>query len=150
MFKRIIALGVVLMLGVSFCYAESRDKKIIVEQVVINSSGVSIIPVASTATVYTGSFSLQATEKMAVMYKAAGSTIDLDVYLEQSYARPATEDVLNPEFIITHYIDTSLTDTKWHCATLSTLTPLPFGRFKVIGVGGNSSETSIQMRIGKQ
>jgi len=150
MFKRIIALGVVLMLGIP-CYAESRDKKIVVEQIT-NSSGTASMPVGSTTTLYTESFSLRTTEEMAVMFQATSDTSSpvVSFHLQQSYRRPTTEGSADFAYIITDTIQSSRTDFNWGCATYSTLTQLPFGRFKIVGESGNTSDTIVQMRIGKQ
>lgn len=147
MFKKIIALGIVLMLGIP-CYAE---KRITIEQI-IDKDEASSMTVASTATLYTKSFSLKNTEEMAVLFQATSDTTtpQISFYLQQSYRRPTAEGCFDFTYSDVDLIQSDRTDYRWGCATYSTLAPLPFGRFKLVGGSSNPADTVVQMRIGKQ
>lgn len=131
-------------------YAETRTKRVIVETPLSSTSG-SLVPVASTATAYTKSMSLVNVERLAVMYKAeSAGTVQLKVDFEQSYHRPTTEAAVDSTYLFTEVVDASLVDEDWHMVTIDTLTPLPFGRFVIVGSGSNHAATTIEFKVGKQ
>ena len=151
MFRKVIVLLIVSVFLFGSVYSESRDKRIIME-IVTDSNDDSTIALPSAATLYTKSFSLKTTDDMAVLFQATSATLspDVSIYLEQSFERPTTEGSPDFEYINTQTIVSSRTDYRWGVATLSTLAPIPFGRFKIVGESSNPSDTIVQMRLGKQ
>lgn len=146
----------IILLGLLFAslnaFADSRTKGIVLEQV-INVGRDSIMEVQSLNTLYTKSFSLKNVEELAIFYRATSDTIaSVNIYLEQSFRLPNDEGFADEAWLPTHTIDTVLTTTAhvWRVATISTLTPLTYGRFKVVGQLTNGSTGAIEIRIGKQ
>ena len=151
MFRKVIVLMIVSVFLFGSVYSESRDKRIIME-IITDSSGDSTMSIPSTETLYTKSFSLKTTDDMAVLFQATSSTLvpNISIYLEQSYERPTEEGTPDFEYINTDTIASSRYDIRWGVATLSTLAPILFGRFKIVGESGNPNDTIVQMRLGKQ
>ena len=150
MFKSLIIglVAVMILSGVS--YADSRDKKIVVEKVRA-TDGTTNMKVNGTSTIYTQSFSLQAVDALAPMYKATSdSDIKLYIDLEQSYRRPTTEGSLDVAYLVTDSIATAYITDAWRHATVDTLYPLPFGRFIIRGLSGNDASTTLEIILNKQ
>lgn len=86
-----------------------------------------------------------ASEGIAVMYKAAGSAVNMRVDFEQSFQEPTTEGTTDTAWLVTDNITTSVTDTDWHMATLDTA-DMTYGRFRILGASGNGPTNSIQIK----
>jgi hypothetical protein len=145
--KLILVLGVMFLLT-TVAFAEWGE--IIVEQN-ISSLGASDMPVSSTDTLYTKSFSKQKVENMALMYKATSNgAVDVSIYLLQSFTKPTTEGTLDSRYATTDTIIANLSDEIWHIATFDTLTPLPFGVYQITGNGSNDASTTVEIQTCKQ
>ncbi len=152
MSKKILILSIIasfLFAGLS--YAESKDKRIVLERIV-DRDGDDTINLGSAITLYTKSFSLRSTENVGVMYQATSDTLtpQISFYLEQSYERPTAEGVADFEYVVTEILEEDRVDHRWGVATLDSLAPLPFARFKLVGGSSNPTDTVIQIRVGKQ
>jgi len=148
--KKLMVLLAILVLAL-FGRVFAEDGVMVLEQNT-TAAGVSPIPVASTDTVYTHSFSLKRTEKMATMYKATTSvgSISLNISLLQSYVEPTTEGTYDVRYDNTVTLVTTLSDANWHIATFDTLTSLPYGVYIIKGTGSNSALTTITIETCKQ
>src|SRR3990167_818414 len=86
---------------------------------------------------------------MGVMYKTsvAGSVL---LSLEQSYAASAVEKTVSADsgFILTHNISVNINDANWHIATIDSVS-MPWIRFRIEGLGGNTVSNSIQIKFVK-
>jgi hypothetical protein len=143
----IVLLGVMFLLSGSIAFADFGE---VIVQKEISSSGDSDIPVASTDTIYTKSFSKQKAESMALMYKATSDgTVDVSIKLMQSFARPTTEGTYDNRYVTSDSIVDNLSDEAWHIATIDTLTSLPFGLYQITGNGSNDGSTTVEIETGK-
>lgn len=145
MFKRFILFITFLLILSTSGFAEPRRV-----QSMLSTSNATDIAVASTATVFTQSFPMSDVnqDKIGVVYKCSTSSCDMNIKFEQGYQRPTTEGSDDSAYFITDVINASLTDNKWHMATVSTVT-LPYGRFKVIGQGSNPSNATLKIKVSK-
>lgn len=142
---------ILILLLISFSSIAQADVKRVVETVVA-SDNASPVAVASQATVYTKSFSLnnQMLGPVGVMYKATSSgTVNLSIQALQSYKQPAIEGTVDSTYVTWKSVETALANQNWHAATLDTLI-MPYGLFKVVGGSGNDASTAIQIKVGKQ
>ena len=117
----------------------------------ITTTNVTTIPVASTNTTYTKSIDvkyIRNDQDTGILYKATSSgTVDLNLQMQTSY-KPSTDGAVDSDYLDSHSIDTSITDTIWRLATLDTviLTNL---RFKITGQGSNDASTTIEIKVSK-
>jgi hypothetical protein len=106
----------------------------------------------STNTLYTKSIKTNLEspgDKIGVMYKGTGPTVDLRIELEQSANPPATEGSQDSSYLSSYNVDTSVTTSgRWELATPDTVV-MPYIRFKVIGQGSNSSGTLTEIKVVK-
>lgn len=124
---------------------------------ILSSDGTTVdIPVATTATVYTKSFSMKSGMYFALAYKAAsGGNVKLKIELEESFQLPTTEGSSDTYWVTAEgasAIESALADTDQHIAALSPVTA-PYGRIKITGLGdpdGNAATTKIRLRLIKQ
>ena len=118
-----------------------------------NSSGVTSIPVAGTATVYTRSFSLRYAAYFALAYKATSDgNVNLKIELEQSWTDPTTEGSADANYVVPEgasEVDAGLTDENWHNVSLSPVA-VPKARFKITGLSGNDDSTVLQLKLSLQ
>lgn len=109
---------------------------------ILSSSNVAAIPIASGATVYSKSFSLKFGDYFGLAYKAASSgSIDLSLYLEQSFQEPTTEGSSDTAWVIPASmadIHANLADANYHITSLSPVA-MPFGRIKIISAGDDAT-----------
>lgn len=112
-----------------------------------------LIPVASTATIYTVSFAVGRGNRFGLHAKAAsGGTIDIVVKLEVGMVRPTTEesaDTTNYSVPDGFSDIVNLVNTGLWIKELS-FPPFPFIRFKVVGQGSNAASTTILLKLFKQ
>ena len=116
-------------------------------QVITTSDGTSTLAIASTATVYTGSFPLNQSEYFGLWLKAVSTTgtPDITVELEQSYRRPTTEGSADTSFVEPDGLSnlfTNLTTETAHIIGLNPV-PAPYGRLKITGNSGNPADTVV-------
>lgn len=134
--------------------------KEIIPITVVGSDGNSSMLVNGTATVYTKSFSLNDGVTFGASYWANGTAgvTNVTISLEESYAEPTTEgssqdiDYSVPLIagtsmgnIVTNYT----TNGTWQHNTF-TPAPMKYGRFKIVGGGGNNITTVVKMKLYKQ
>jgi hypothetical protein len=105
---------------------------------ILSSLSVAAIPIGAGATVYTASFSLKFGDYFGLAYKAASAgSIDLSIYLEQSFQLPTTEGSSDSAYVIPESmadVHANLADANWHIVALSPVA-MPFGRFKIVSAG---------------
>jgi len=105
---------------------------------ILSSLSVAAIPIGAGATVYTASFSLKFGDYFGLAYKAASTgSIDLSIYLEQSFQLPTTEGSSDTTYVIPESmadVHANLADANWHIVALSPVA-MPFGRFKIVSAG---------------
>jgi len=147
--RSVIALAILLMIH-SVAFA-ARVGPIPVSAT--TSANVATIPIVGEVTVYTKSISLKSGEYFGIMYKATSDgTVNLSLEVEQSWTRPTTEGSSDAQWVEPSDIadvDAAITDEIWHARTLA-LVPLPYLRFRIIGLTGNDASTTIQIKVSKQ
>ena len=108
--------------------------------------------IRGTATIYTDSmktYLLEPTDNVGLMYRAQGSTVNLKLDIEQSFAPPTTEGSTDQDYVTTDSVDSSITVAdSWKVATLDTVV-MPYMRFKVSGQGSNSATTTLEIKVSK-
>lgn len=118
-----------------------------------NASGITAIPIASQAVVYTKAVKLSFAAFFALSYKCASSgTVNLKIEIEQSYKLPTTEGAADDYYAVpenTNEIDAGVTDTDQHHISLSPVA-MKYVRFKITGLEGNDASTTIQLYLSKQ
>ena len=145
--KLIMLLGIIFLLSTPV-FAEFGE--VIIEQNT-DSTGVSDMAVSSTDTLYTRSFSKKKASDMTVMYKATSDgTVDVSIYLLQSFTKPTTEGTLDSRYATTDTLVANLSDESWHIATFDTITSLPFGVYQITGNGSNDASTTVEIETCKQ
>lgn len=122
---------------------------------VLTSANSADITVNATATVYTHSFYIAMADFFAVSYTAASTLggINLKIELEQSFQPPTTEGSSD-----TYWAEpTNMADVVAALTVESTIyhqslapVPLKYGRFKITGGAGNSTDTVLNMWISRQ
>lgn len=150
--KKFLALLAMLFLVSGVCFAAGIGP--IVENIPNSDESVLAIPVASTATIYSHSFSLKSNEYFSLAYKgsSASATPDLLIQLEQSWTTPATEGSSDTNYVIPENmsnIETNLTTETWHIKEFSPRT-MPYGRIKITGNAGNTADAVIYLKYGHQ
>ena len=117
-----------------------------------SDSSTASIPVATTTTIYTHSFRTDSGEYGAIsywIYSAAG-VADVTIQLEQSWTAPATEGSADGNYTIPVNmadVTTALTtESTWYQQSISVL-PLPYGRFKITGIGSNNADTVVKIKV---
>lgn len=120
---------------------------------VINSSGLVLIPVVSTAVVYTNSFSLRRGQVFGLACIMAGTgTPNMKIELQQSPVRPAAEGSADANYVVGDGVPdvySSLNGTVMNVKAISPV-PMPFGRLKITGLGSNPSDATIKAWIFQQ
>jgi len=120
---------------------------------VSDSNGNTDIAVAGTATVYTKSFRFGQSEYYSSVLKASSSgTINLKIELEISNTKPATEGAADDNYAVGENMSdvmSALTDSTIHFAEIQSVTA-KYARFKVTGLTGNDSSTTINLKFGRQ
>jgi hypothetical protein len=113
------------------------------------------IPVATTDTVYTHSFTLDNADYFAVSYytiSTVGAT-DITIQLEESISLPDTEGASDVHFTIPvsmpDIVTNLSTENTWYQKSLSPIA-LKYGRFKITGAGLNASDTTVQVILSKK
>lgn len=132
----------------SLCYAEAPRTS---NQARSSTGGA--LTTASTTTTYSKAMPLKSTDAsngMKVFYSASSansSSVDVNIYFEESFQLPTTEGSADTSYLITKVIDTTVNvEGQWEAATIDTVTGL-YGRFKIVGEGSNSSDTVTDIRL---
>ena len=119
-----------------------------------NSSNVELIPVKTTAVVYTPSISLKQGEYFALMYKAtSGGNVKLKIEMEESYKLPVTEEASDTYWSVSESataIEAALDDEDWHVKKIEPITA-PYLRIKITGLGApsaNDASTTLNLKLG--
>lgn len=149
--KLAVLLAMVLSM-VQICFAATVGP--IVENIPNSDESVLAIPVASTATIYSHSFSLKSNEYFSIAYKgsSASSTPDLLIQLEQSWTIPTTEGSSDTNYVIPENmpnIETNLVTETWHIKAFSPCV-MPYSRIKVTGNASNTADAVIYLKYGHQ
>lgn len=102
------------------------------------------IAINGTSTVYTKSFFLPSTGNYLTHgFKAASSgTVNLTITLEQGIAAPETEGAADATWALVSSVNATLSSTTQYRAAISTL-GTPYGRYKIVGGGGNDASTTL-------
>jgi hypothetical protein len=119
---------------------------------IATSTGITEIPIAEDAVVYTPATNLKKGEYFAIAYKATSDgSVKLKIEFEQCHEEPTSEatDVKSvvPESFSD--IESSLADESWHCKKIEPVS-LPYGRFKITGLtgaGANDASTTLQIKF---
>jgi hypothetical protein len=119
---------------------------------IATSTGVTEIPVASEAVVYTPAINLKMGEYFAIAYKATSDgNVKLTIAFEQCYTEPTSEAADVKSVTPTGFTAiATLSDESWHILKIEPVC-LPWGRFKITGLGApsaNDASTTLQIRIG--
>jgi len=119
---------------------------------IANSTGVTEIPIATTAVVYTPAINLRMGEYFALAYKATSDgAVKLKIEFEQCHVEPTSEaaDVRSVVPEGASEVNAALADEDWHIAKIEPIC-LPFGRFKITGLGAplaNDASTTLQIKF---
>ena len=115
--------------------------------------GTAAIPVATTATVYTPSRNVKASEKFGLYLKAASSgTIDVAVRLEVGMVPPTTEEAADTtNFSVPNGFSdiVNLVDSNAWQKELD-LPPFAYIRLKLVGQGSNDATTTVTAKLFKR
>lgn len=125
----------------------------IVRQILESGDDVDIALNAEVATVYSKSFRLVQGTSFSVWLKAAGTTVRMDVFLEQSYALPTTEGAADANWVVPEGnspVLNDLSDTNAHIVTNVAPAVMPYGRLKLVPNVGNSANVTLQAVLGFQ
>jgi len=145
----IVSLGVilsVLLYGISFAEGDRIDV-----ETVVAATGSTLIAVANNNTVYSKSFSTKQVSRLAICDLIYSSLPAVKITLQQSFDRPVTEGNSDIKYMDTYVsIPIRTAKNKWQVATIDTMTVLPYSRFKLQGIESNTSDTTIQLKVGKQ
>jgi len=117
---------------------------------ITSSTFVVAIPVASTATVYTISFSMGLMENFALhLIGTTGTTIDIAVWLEEGSVRPTTEgsaDTTNMAVPQGSPAIITITDEVLHVEKFSPVVGR-IGRLKLIGGATNAADATLKCSL---
>ena len=122
------------------------------DNIIYDANGVAAMPIgAHSATVYSKSFDLTLGENFAVVLKAAGTTINLQVQLEQSYQEPATEGAADAQWAVPNGASDIIDGLNSATIYLKSVSPvaLRYARLKIITKTGNTSDVTLSARISK-
>ena len=102
------------------------------------------IPINGTSTVYTKSFTLASTGNYFTHgFKAASAgTVNLTITLEQGIALPGTEGAADATWALVSAVNATLAATTQYRAAISPI-GTPYGRYKIVGGGGNDASTTL-------
>lgn len=115
----------------------------------VNSAGASIIPVATTATVYTAVLDAGSVEYAALSYKATSTgTVSIALNIEQSFQRPATEGASDTTYVVPDGVSaiTTITGTAWGHIAINPLA-LRYTRFRLVGGGSNAVDSTVRLKL---
>lgn len=146
--KKILLIIVMLAVTVT-SHGDSTDSRKV--QSAQSSTKASSISFPGTAPVYSHSFpiaSIPSEESFAIMYLAAGTTINGRIEFQQSYTAPATEGSFDSAFLTSHVVDTSITTAQWEMATIDNVS-MYYGRFIVQGQSTNGLNSTMQIKVVK-
>lgn len=122
------------------------------DNIIYSSSGAAAIPIgAHSATIYSRAFDLSQGRNFAVMLKAAGTTINLQVQLECSYQLPTTEGAADAQWAVANGLSDIIDGLANSTVFYKAVSPVAFryGRLKIITKSGNSADTTLNARISK-
>lgn len=121
---------------------------------ILTAGDVAAIPIVSeVATIYTKSFRLVNCGSFSLWLKAAGTTVRLDIFLEQSFQLPTTEGSSDANWVVPEGASplfNDLVDTNAHIITSIAPAVLPFGRLKIVPNVGNGANTTLTAHLGVQ
>lgn len=133
-----------------FNIAASNDVIKIAEHAV-NTSKSSTLAIQGTEKRYSLAFptkQLGSADKIAVMYKVAGTSPGVNLFFEESYDRPSVEGTTDSAYLITKVLDSNITSTTFKMATID-LVNMTYGRFYAIGTAGNGTNTTLEIIYAK-
>lgn len=110
------------------------------------------VAVAGEVTAYSESVSLKYAQYFGLGYKVAGTTQNIKIELEQSHTLPATEGSSDANYVVPENmaaIEAGVTDTNLHITNFSPRV-MPYCRFKLTGLSGNSADIVVTLYIAIQ
>jgi len=115
------------------------------------ADGSTSIAVNATANVLTKAQNIAHGTVFGVSIKATGTGPDLDIYLQQSFALPATEGAADATWVIPEGVAKliDITDTNWHHLSLSPVV-LPYLRFLCDGQGASGADVVLTINLSTQ
>lgn len=121
-----------------------------ISQNIMNSDFGLNIAIASTATVYSHSFSMLYGISFALILTATSSTgtPDLDIYVDQSDVLPTTEGSVDTNYVLpeNHSKLIDITDELRHITVYSPVV-VRYGRLRIIGQGSNPADCTLAAKL---
>ena len=116
---------------------------------ITNTSFSETIAIASTATIYTYTFSLLYKENFSLILTATSDgSVQIGVWLETSDVLPTTQGSADDNWTVEENASVliDITDEDRHHVPLSPIVA-PIGRLKVIGAGANDATTTLAAKL---
>ena len=116
-----------------------------------DSADIIPITVNGTATVYSRTFPLKYADNLGLSLMLAGTSPNVTITIEQGAQEPAAANInaADSNFAVgagVAPVCTALTSKTVQIQTLS-LVPMKLARFKIVGQGGNGSDTTVKLGL---